>query len=101
MSVSLFFQLLVNGLMAGGMYTLVASGLTLTLGVSGPIFGALIATFVPEYLRVESQYQVIFTSAIVILILMFLPSGVIGWVDQKLRPWLISQKWFARANRSA
>ena len=33
MSVSLFFQLLVNGLMAGGMYTLVASGLTLTLGV--------------------------------------------------------------------
>jgi branched-chain amino acid transport system permease protein len=33
MSVSLFFQLLVNGLMAGGMYALVASGLTLTLGV--------------------------------------------------------------------
>jgi branched-chain amino acid transport system permease protein len=33
MDVSLFFQLLVNGLMAGGMYALVASGLTLTLGV--------------------------------------------------------------------
>ncbi len=33
MSVSLFFQLLINGLMAGGMYALVASGLTLTLGV--------------------------------------------------------------------
>ena len=33
MSASLFLQLLVNGLMAGGMYTLVASGLTLTLGV--------------------------------------------------------------------
>jgi len=33
MSVSLFFQLIVNGLMAGGMYALVASGLTLTLGV--------------------------------------------------------------------
>lgn len=33
MDVSLFFQLLINGLMAGGMYALVASGLTLTLGV--------------------------------------------------------------------
>jgi branched-chain amino acid transport system permease protein len=32
-SVGLFFQLLANGLMSGGMYALVASGLTLTLGV--------------------------------------------------------------------
>jgi branched-chain amino acid transport system permease protein len=81
------------------MVYLIVGGFAYSL--SGPIFGALIATFVPEYLRVESQYQVIFTSAIVIIILMFLPSGVIGWVDQKLRPWLISQKWFARANKSA
>ncbi len=33
MNLSLFFQLLANGIMAGGMYALVASGLTLTLGV--------------------------------------------------------------------
>jgi branched-chain amino acid transport system permease protein len=33
MSVGLFFQLLANGIMCGGMYALVASGLTLTLGV--------------------------------------------------------------------
>lgn len=33
MSLTLFFQLIVNGLMSGGMYALVASGLTLTLGV--------------------------------------------------------------------
>lgn len=33
MTLSLFFQLIVNGLMSGGMYALVASGLTLTLGV--------------------------------------------------------------------
>jgi branched-chain amino acid transport system permease protein len=32
-SVGLFFQLLANGLMSGGTYALVASGLTLTLGV--------------------------------------------------------------------
>jgi branched-chain amino acid transport system permease protein len=33
MTVSLFFQLLANGLMSGGMYALVACGLTLTLGI--------------------------------------------------------------------
>jgi branched-chain amino acid transport system permease protein len=33
MSVSLFFQILINGIMMGGTYALVASGLTLTLGV--------------------------------------------------------------------
>lgn len=33
MSAGLFFQLLANGIMSGGMYALVASGLTLTLGV--------------------------------------------------------------------
>jgi branched-chain amino acid transport system permease protein len=33
-TVSLFFQLLANGIMSGGTYALVASGLTLTLGVA-------------------------------------------------------------------
>ena len=33
MSLGLFFQLLANGIMSGGTYALVASGLTLTLGV--------------------------------------------------------------------
>jgi acyl-CoA synthetase (AMP-forming)/AMP-acid ligase II len=81
------------------MVYLIIGGFSYSL--SGPILGALIATFIPEYLRVEAQYQVIFTSAIVILILMFLPFGVIGWVDQKVRPWLFSQKWLNRASKSA
>lgn len=76
------------------MVFLIIGGFTYSL--SGPILGALIATFIPEYLRVESQYQVIFTSAVVILILMFLPSGVLGWVLQKFRPWLVRQKWYGR-----
>jgi branched-chain amino acid transport system permease protein len=33
MTLSLFFQILANGIMSGGLYALVASGLTLTLGV--------------------------------------------------------------------
>jgi branched-chain amino acid transport system permease protein len=81
------------------MVYLIIGGFSYSL--SGPILGALIATFIPEYLRVEAQYQVIFTSAIVILILMFLPFGVIGWVDQKVRPWLFSQKWLNRASKNA
>ena len=81
------------------MVYLIVGGFSYSL--SGPILGALIATFVPEYLRVEAQYQVIFTSAIVILILMFLPFGVIGWVDHRVRPWLFSQKWYHRAAKSA
>jgi branched-chain amino acid transport system permease protein len=80
------------------MVYLIVGGFSYSL--AGPIFGALIATFVPEYLRVEAQYQVIFTSVIVILILMFLPFGIIGWVDQKVRPWLSSQKWLSRASKS-
>ena len=81
------------------MVYLIVGGFSYSL--AGPILGALIATFVPEYLRVKAEYQVIFTSAIVILILMFLPFGVIGWVDQKVRPWLSSQKWYSRATKSA
>ena len=69
--------------------------------LSGPIIGALIATFVTEYLPIPVDYKLIITSAIVILILIFLPSGVLGWVDQKVRPWLFSQKWFARSTKSA
>jgi branched-chain amino acid transport system permease protein len=81
------------------MVYLIIGGFTYSL--AGPILGALIATFVPEYLRVEAQYQVIFTSAIVIIILMFLPSGILGWIDRRVRPWVVGQKWYARVTRSA
>jgi len=81
------------------MVYLIIGGFTYSL--SGPIFGALIATFIPEYLRVEAQYQTIFSSAIVILILMFLPQGILGLLDRKVRPWLTSRKWYGRLSRSA
>jgi len=76
------------------MVYLIIGGFTYSL--SGPILGALIATFIPEYLRVESQYQTIFSSAIVILILMFLPQGLLGLLDRKIRPWFLRQKWSTR-----
>ena len=62
----------------------------------GPILGAIIATFIPEYLRFAQSYQAIITSAIVILILMFLPMGILGLVDRYIMPWLNRRKWYAR-----
>jgi branched-chain amino acid transport system permease protein len=81
------------------MVYLIIGGFSYSL--AGPILGALIATVVTEYLPIAAQFKLIFTSAIVILILMFLPFGVIGWIDQKLRPWLSSQKWYSRATKGA
>ncbi len=76
------------------MVYLIIGGMTYNL--SGPIIGALIATFIPDYLRVEAQYETIFSSALVIIILMFLPQGLLGLIDRKIRPWFLRRKWSAR-----
>ena len=62
----------------------------------GPILGAVIATFIPEYLRFAQSYQAILTAAIVILILMFLPMGVLGWIDKHIMSRLNRMKWYSR-----
>jgi branched-chain amino acid transport system permease protein len=62
----------------------------------GPILGAIIATFIPEYLRFAQSYQAIASSIIVILILMFLPMGILGWVDRHIMRRLNRRKWYAR-----
>jgi len=51
----------------------------------GSILGALITSFIPDYFNYAKEYQVIFTSAIVILILIFLPHGILGWIDQRVK----------------
>jgi branched-chain amino acid transport system permease protein len=50
-------------------------------GLAGPIIGALIVTFIPEYLRLAKEYEPIITSIAMILIIVFLPMGVLGLVD--------------------
>ncbi len=64
--------------------------------LTGPILGAIIVTFIPEYFRFAQQYQSIIVSVIVILILMFLPMGITGWIDQKVKPWLLKKQWYKR-----
>ena len=60
----------------------------------GPVLGAVIATFIPEYFRFTQQLQSIITSVIVILILMFLPMGVLGIIDKRVLPLLQKMKWW-------
>ena len=62
----------------------------------GPILGAIIATFIPEYLRFAQSYQAILTAVIVILILMFLPMGVLGWIDKHIMSRLNRMRWYSR-----
>jgi branched-chain amino acid transport system permease protein len=62
--------------------------------ISGPIVGALVVNFIPEYFRFAREYQSIVTSAVVILLLMYLPMGILGWLKLKVRPWLVRRGWF-------
>jgi branched-chain amino acid transport system permease protein len=64
----------------------------------GPILGAIIATFIPEYFRFAQTLQSIAAAVVVILILMFLPMGILGVIDRWLMPWLLKRKWYARLN---
>ncbi|MCX8033307.1 MAG: branched-chain amino acid ABC transporter permease [Thermoleophilia bacterium] len=59
----------------------------------GPLVGALILAFVPEYLRVASEYESIITSVVIILVVIFLPGGVLGWLDRKVRRRLTGRGW--------
>lgn len=61
--------------------------------LSGPIIGSIIAKLALEYLQVGAHYQTIFSAVVVILILIFLPQGICGWLDRKVKP------WFARISR--
>jgi branched-chain amino acid transport system permease protein len=59
----------------------------------GPLVGALILAFVPEYMRVAAEYESIVTAVVIILVVIFLPGGVLGWVNRQARPWLAKRDW--------
>jgi len=46
--------------------------------IMGPIIGSLIMTFVPEFLRVTEGVEPILTGILIILLILFLPSGLLG-----------------------
>lgn len=46
--------------------------------IAGPVVGSVIMTFVPEFLRVAREIEPIFTGIIFILVMLFLPNGVLS-----------------------
>ncbi|NLO27063.1 MAG: branched-chain amino acid ABC transporter permease [Actinobacteria bacterium] len=63
----------------------------------GPLVGALILAFVPEYMRVAAEYESIITAVVIILVVIFLPEGVLGWVSGRARPWLLRRRPWVRS----
>lgn len=64
--------------------------------VAGPIIGATIIAFLPEYLRIADQYASILTSAVIILIVIFMPMGILGLFNMRIIPWFYRTKLYAR-----
>jgi branched-chain amino acid transport system permease protein len=51
--------------------------------ILGPLLGAAVMTLVPEYLRVTSSVAPIIEGAILILLILFLPRGLLGILDYR------------------
>ncbi|MBN1628922.1 MAG: branched-chain amino acid ABC transporter permease, partial [Thermoleophilia bacterium] len=56
--------------------------------VAGPVIGALFMTFLPELLRVTGTYEPIITAIVIVSVIMFLPSGMIGSQDGRILAFL-------------
>ncbi len=76
------------------MMYLVVGGLASNL--AGPMIGALIITFIPEYLRMAKEYEPVVTGVAIILIIIFMPRGIMGVVDTHLTPRLLRTKRLSR-----
>ena len=56
--------------------------------IIGPVVGALVFTLLPEYLRVASEYRLVFFGAILIVGILFVPRGLVEL-------WERAARWFA------
>jgi branched-chain amino acid transport system permease protein len=53
----------------------------------GPIIGTFIMTFVPESLRIAKEIEPILTGALLIILIIFLPGGILSLLDLRHRRW--------------
>lgn len=66
--------------------------------VSGPILGAVIYVLLDEYLSHYPGWSNIILGAIAILVIIFLPDGIMGTLQKKLHFEIFSQKRFSEHN---
>jgi branched-chain amino acid transport system permease protein len=65
------------------MYALIGG---LNYFIAGPIVGSFVMVFLPELLRASQEYQPIFFGVLLILIIIFLPGGLLSIAERV--PWL-------------
>jgi branched-chain amino acid transport system permease protein len=69
-----------------GLNTLLQSILTVTLGgvgtILGPVLGAIAITILPEFLRMANELRLLIYGAALILVVLLLPGGIVGWIGQ-------------------
>ena len=53
--------------------------------IAGPFVGAFVMVFVPEALRVTAVYNDIITGALLIVLILFLPNGIVGTIVNAVR----------------
>jgi len=58
----------------------------------GPVMGSLIMTFVPEFLRITKEIEPIVTGLLVILIILFLPRGLLSLLVLRDSPAQLGEK---------
>jgi branched-chain amino acid transport system permease protein len=52
----------------------------------GPVVGACIMTLLPEFLRVSKEIEPMLTGAILVLLVIFLPGGVLS-IPERISSW--------------
>ena len=61
--------------------------------LAGPIVGSFVITIIPEVLRSIREYEPIVTGGITIIIIIFLPLGILNVYDRFFKPWF-SVLWY-------
>jgi branched-chain amino acid transport system permease protein len=52
----------------------------------GPFLGAVVAVLLPEWTRFAQSYYLMFYAVLVMALMVFCPSGLLGFADRLLRP---------------
>jgi branched-chain amino acid transport system permease protein len=74
-----------------GLNTLLQSILMITLGgvgtILGPVLGAIAITVLPEFLRMANELRLLIYGSALILVVILLPGGIVGWIGQVRDGW--------------